>query len=151
MGKMTLQTFAGYAGRELGVSSWVVIGQERIDEFAQCTGDRQWIHVEPERARSGPFAATVAHGYLVLSLLAPTSQEVWWGELGAKAAVNYGLDRVRFIAPVRSGSRVRNRIRLVSVEPRGEDTMLVTTENTIEIEGEAKPALIAVALSLLSN
>lgn len=146
--QLTLATLQDYRGEELGVSEWVTIDQERIDRFAECTGDRQWIHVDVEKARSGPFGGTIAHGYLTLALLAETSHEAWWGPLGLKAAVNYGLDKVRFLAPVKAGARVRNRVKLVAVEDRGEGRQLITTENTIEIEGSDKPALVAITLAL---
>jgi acyl dehydratase len=147
---MNLDQMTQLVGRELGTSEWLTIGQREIDQFAQCTGDRQWIHVDAERAaREGPFGTTVAHGYLTLALLAPTSFEVWIGRLGAAAAFNYGLERVRFINPVKSGMRVRNRITLAAVERKGNGRALVTTDNAVEIEGEAKPALVATALVLV--
>lgn len=137
-------------GQEVGTSSWIEVDQERINTFAHCTMDPQWIHVDPERARAeSPFGATVAHGFLTLSLLAPTGTEVLVSRFRLSAAVNYGLDRVRFIAPVRAGRRIRNRIRLTAVEPRGPGRWLLTTENTIEIDGEDKPALQATGLVLL--
>jgi acyl dehydratase len=137
-------------GQELGVSSWITLDQPRIDEFAHCTGDRQWIHVDIERAeRESPFGGTVAHGYLTLALLAPTTFEVLMSNVVVKQAVNYGLEKVRFLAPVRSGKRVRNHIKIVAVEDKGAGRHLVTSENTVEIEGEDKPALIAVALAML--
>jgi len=118
--------------------------QARIAEFAHCTGDDQWIHVDAERAlRESPFGSTIAHGYLTLSMVGPASLEVWIRPAGIRTALNYGIDRVRFIAPVRSGNRVRSRIKLLAVEPKGVDRMVITTENTVEIEGDSKPALIA--------
>jgi acyl dehydratase len=137
-------------GTELGVSEWVTLDQPRIDEFAHCTGDRQWIHVDVDRARrESPYKDTVAHGYLTLSLLAPTTFEIMTANVDLKQAVNYGLEKVRFVAPVRAGRRVRNHIRIVAVEDKGGGRFLVTTENTVEIEGEDKPALVAVALAML--
>jgi len=139
-------------GQELGVSDWLTIDQSRIDQFAECTGDRQWIHVDVERARrESPFGAPVAHGYLTLSLLAPTALEILVRPAGITQAFNYGLDRVRFIAPVKVGSRIRNRIKLVSVDEKPGSRALLTTENTIEIEGEDKPALTAVALAMVAR
>ena len=105
-------------GTEFGPGPWLVVDQERIDTFAEATGDHQWIHVDPERAKQGPFGATVAHGYLTLSLVAPLLEGLVRVE-GATMAVNYGLDRVRFPAPVVSGSRLRARAVLASVEPAG--------------------------------
>lgn len=148
--KLTPAELAARAGQELGVSSWIEIDQARIDAFAACTGDHQWIHVDVERAcRESPFGGTVAHGYLTLSLVAPSTLEVVGARVAARQALNYGLDKVRFLAPMRAGRRVRNRIALVAVEAKGDGRFLVTTENTIEIDGEAKPALVATALALL--
>ena len=131
-------------GEELGVSAWITIDQARIDRFASATDDFQWIHVEPQRAASeGPFGGTIAHGFLSLSLLAPSLFEVLIDPLGVTQAVNLGVDQVRFLSPVAAGRRVRNRVRLLAVEDKNRGRVLVTTENTIEIEGEAKPALTA--------
>ena len=142
-----LANIEAFVGRELGVSGWVTMNQQRIDQFAECTEDHQWIHVDAERAkRDSPLGTTIAHGYLTLAMLAPSTFEVVVKPAGISQALNYGLDRVRFIAPVRAGSRVRNRIKLLAAEDKGGGRMLLTTENTIEIEGEAKPALIANAL-----
>jgi acyl dehydratase len=147
--KMPVGGLVKFVGEEIGVSSWILLDQARIDEFAHCTGDHQWIHVDAERAaREGPFGGTIAHGFLTLSLLAPTGFEVLLARISPKSVVNYGLEKVRFIAPVRSGKRVRNRIRIVSVEDKGGGRYLVTTENTIEIEGDSKPALVASALAM---
>ena len=149
--KFSLANVEAFIGRELGVSDWVTINQERIDQFAECTEDRQWIHVDVERAKhDSPLGTTIAHGYLTLAMLAPTTFEVVVKPAGISQALNYGLDRVRFIAPVKAGSRVRNRIKLLAAEARGDGRMLLTTENTIEIEGEPKPALIATALVMAS-
>ena len=146
---MAVGDLARFVGEEIGVSSWILLDQERINEFARCTGDHQWIHLDAERAaREGPFGGTIAHGFLTLSLLAPTGFEVLLARVTPKSVVNYGLDRVRFVAPVRSGKRVRNRIRISSVEEKGGGRYLVTTENTIEVEGESKPALTASALAM---
>jgi acyl dehydratase len=150
--KFSLANVETFIGRELGVSDWVTINQERIDQFAECTEDRQWIHVDVERAKhDSPLATTIAHGYLTLAILAPSTFEVVVKPAGISQALNYGLDRVRFIAPVKAGSRVRNRIKLLAAEARGDGRMLLTTENTIEIEGEDKPALIATALVMAVN
>ncbi len=147
--KMPVGDLAKHVGEEIGVSSWISLEQERINEFAHCTGDHQWIHVDAERAsREGPFGGTIAHGFLTLSLLAPTGFEVLLARITPKSVVNYGLEKVRFITPVRSGKRVRNRIRIASVEDKGAGRYLVTTENTIEIEGESRPALVASALAM---
>jgi acyl dehydratase len=141
---------ARHVGTELGVSDWITVDQARIDEFAHCTGDHQWIHVDPQRAeRESPFGGTVAHGYLTLALLAPTTFEILTANVALKQALNYGLDKVRFLAPLRAGKRVRNRIKVLGVEDKGGGRCLVTTENAVEIEGEPKPALIATALAML--
>ena len=144
---MNLASIQDLVGRELGVSEWQTVDQDRIDQFAACTGDHQWIHVDVERARSeSPLGSTIAHGYLTLSLIAQSSFEIVVRPLGVKQALNYGLERARFIAPVKAGARVRNRIKLVSAEDKGNGRTLLCTENTVEIEGESKPALIAGAL-----
>ena len=147
--ELKLATLDRFVGRELGVSQWVRLDQQRIDQFADCTGDRQWIHVDRERAvREGPFGSTIAHGYLTLSTVGPAQLEVWIAPAGIDTALHYGLDRVRFLAPVPSGGNVRTRIKLVAVEAKAGRT-LVTTENTVEIEGQDKPALIATALTMV--
>jgi len=146
----TMATIADYTGREIGVSGWTTIDQRRNDEFADCTGDRQWIHVDVERARrESPFGGTIAHGYLTLSVAASLAIEAGVIPVDAAAALNYGLDKVRFLAPVKAGSRVRNRVVLQAAEAKGSGRTLVTLQNTIEIEGEAKPALIAESLAML--
>jgi acyl dehydratase len=150
--KVDFDDLRARVGQELGVSDWLTVDQSRIDQFAECTGDDQWIHVDVERARrESPFGAPVAHGYLTLSLLALTALEILIRPAGITQAFNYGLDRVRFIAPVKVGSRIRNRIRLLSVDEKPGARALLTTENTIEIEGEDKPALTAVALAMIAR
>jgi len=147
--KMSVAELVKHVGEEVGVSSWVTLAQGRIQEFAHCTGDHQWIHVEPERAtRESPFGGTIAHGFLTLSLIAPTGFELLVARVQLKSVVNYGLEKVRFVTPVRSGKRVRNRIKLAAVEHKGSNRYLVTTENSIEIEGETRPALTASALAI---
>jgi acyl dehydratase len=146
---MPLSELVKHVGEEMGVSSWTTLDQARIGEFAHCTGDHQWIHVDAERAaRESPFGGTVAHGFLTLSLIAPTAFEVIVARVAPKSVVNYGLEKVRWRAPVRSGQRVRNRIKLTAVDDRGNGRYLVTTDNTIEIEGEIKPALQASAIAV---
>lgn len=145
-----MDTIAEFVGRELGVSDWVVVDQARIDAFATCTGDHQWIHVDAERARrESPFGGTIAHGYLTLSLLASLGMEVGLVPPDAAAGLNYGLDKVRFLAPVKAGARVRNRVTLVSVDDKGDGRVLAKMANTLEIEGEDKPALLAESLAML--
>ena len=146
----SISTISQYVGQELGVSEWITIDQQRINHFADFTGDHQWIHVDVERAKGESlFGTTIAHGYLTLSLAAALSMELGIIPAGVSQALNYGLDKVRFLAPVKSGSRVRDRVVLLAAEPQGKGRLLLKFRNTIEIEGEAKPALIADALSLL--
>ncbi|MBE7417562.1 MAG: MaoC family dehydratase [Ideonella sp.] len=143
---------AAHVGEEIGISSWITVDQPRIDEFAHCTEDHQWIHVDTERAaKESPFKGTIAHGFLTLALLAPTSFDILLERLEIKQAMNYGLDKVRFLAPVRAGKRVRNHVKVAAVDDKGGGRVLLTTENTFEIEGEDKPALIAMALVMLMN
>ena len=146
----TLATIGDFVGRELGVSDWVTVDQQRINEFAECTGDTQWIHVDVERAkRESPFGTTIAHGYLTLSLLPVMQHDVGTLPEGVTAALNYGADRLRFITPVKAGARVRDHITLVAVEDKGGGRLLLTSRHTVEIEGEEKPALVADTLALL--
>lgn len=132
-------------GQEIGVSDWIEIDQARIDRFADATGDHQWIHVDPARAAAGPFGATIAHGFLTLSLLPAMGMAAFEIE-GLRMSVNYGLDRVRFPAPVRAGSRLRGRFVLREYQPIEGGAQLVV-ECTMEIEGGAKPACVALAVS----
>ena len=145
----TLDEIRNHIGEEVGVSSWVLIDQARIDAFAGATDDRQFIHVDPEAAAQTPFGGTVAHGFLTLSLLSRLGAEAMLLPDGLRMAVNYGLDRVRFLAPVRSGSRMRGRFRLDSVEEKAPGQILMRHNVTVEIEGEAKPALTAEWLGLM--
>jgi len=146
----TMTTAPQFVGRELGATEWVTVTQERIDQFAACTGDHQWIHVDVERARrESPFGGPVAHGYLSLSLVAAMVMELGVVPPDAASALNYGLDKVRFIAPVKAGARVRLRASLASVEPQKGGRLLLKLQGTLEIEGEAKPALIAEVLCML--
>jgi len=147
--RLSLRKLKAMAGREVGISDWFVVTQERIDAFAAATEDRQWIHIDPERAARSPLGGTVAHGFLLLSLVPffNSSNEVFQGRV--RMAVNYGLDRVRYPLPVRAGSRVRNRAVLKKIEKRGFRRVLVTVENTIEVEGAEKPAMVADVLVLI--
>ncbi|WP_405905649.1 MULTISPECIES: MaoC family dehydratase [unclassified Streptomyces] len=133
------------AGSDLGTSEWIEITQERIDTFADATGDHQWIHVDPERAAAGPFGAPIAHGYLTLSLFIPLFTELLDVE-GVSTKVNYGLNKVRFPSPVKVGSRIRLVARLASVEdvPGG---VQIAVDGTIEIDGGGKPAAVLQSLS----
>ena len=133
-------------GTDLGTSGWITVDQSRIDGFADATGDHQWIHLDAERAASGPFGGTIAHGYLSLSLLAPLMFELLQVD-GTALVINAGSDRVRFVTPVRSGSRVRGTATIAAAE-RVALGVRVTLATTIEIEGEVKPALVAETLTV---
>lgn len=150
MKELTLANLGANVGEEIGVSNWVVVDQARIDAFATCTGDHQWIHVDIERAkRESPFRGPIAHGYLLLSMVAPLSMETGLIPKDAAAGLNYGLDKVRFLAPAPAGARVRLRVALIGVEPREDGSVVMKTRNTLEIEGSEKPGLIAEALALI--
>jgi acyl dehydratase len=150
MPQYSMASAPAFVGHALGVSDWVTVDQERIDAFAACTGDRQWIHVDVARARrESPFGGPIAHGYLTLSLLAAMVMELGIIPPDAITGLNYGLNKVRFFAPVKAGARVRTRANLVAVEPQHGGRMLLKLNCTLEIEGEAKPALIAELLCLL--
>jgi acyl dehydratase len=147
--RLSLRKLKAMVGREIGLSDWFLVTQERINAFADCTEDRQWIHVDEGKASRSPLGGTIAHGFLLLSLIPHwnMSNEILSGRF--RMAVNYGLNRVRFPHPVRTGSRVRNRAVLKSIERRGFRKVLVTVENTVEIEGAEKPAVFAEALALI--
>ena len=135
-------------GRELGVSSWITVDQAMIDTFAEATGDRQFIHVDPVRAAQTPFGGTVAHGFLTLSLLPRMAAETLPVVEGRAISINYGFDKVRFVAPVRSGARLRARFILLDIGERAPREVLSRYAVTIEIEGEERPALAAEWLTL---
>ena len=136
-------------GHEIGVSEWILVVQQRIDAFADTTEDRQFIHVDPTAAAQTPFGGTIAHGFLSLSLLSRMAADVMQVPDNMLMAVNYGLDRVRFIAPVRSGSRVRGRFVLDAVEDKSPGQLLLRHTVTVEIEHQDKPALTAQWLGLI--
>jgi acyl dehydratase len=136
-------------GEEVGVSNWLEIDQQRIHAFAEATEDRQFIHVDPDAAAKTPFGQTIAHGFLSLSMLSRMAAEGLLVPDSIKMAVNYGLDRVRFIAPVKSGKRIRGRFRLDSVDEKAPGQLLLRHTVTVEIEGEEKPALTAEWLGLI--
>ena len=145
-----MATAPRFVGCDLGASDWVAVDQDRIDAFAACTGDRQWIHVDVERARrESPFGAPIAHGYLTLSLVAAMVMQLGVVPPDAATGLNYGLDKVRFIAPVKAGARVRARASLLSAEAQSGGRVLLKLNCTLEIEGETKPALVAELLCLL--
>ena len=145
----SLDDIRARVGKEVGVSSWLLIDQERIDAFAEATEDRQFIHTDPAAAAQTPFGGTIAHGFLTLSLLSRMAAEAMLVPDGLKMAVNYGLDRVRFLAPVRSGMRVRGRFTLDSIEEKAPGQWLLRHTVTVEIEDEDKPALTAQWLGLI--
>jgi acyl dehydratase len=145
--RLTLAELEGAAGLELEPSDWVTIEQRAIEQFAEATGDHQWIHVDPERAAQGPFGTTVAHGYLSLSLL-PGLLGSMLNVTDARMGVNYGIEKVRFTAPVPSGSRVRLKATIRSAEKRG-DGVLYHVGAEVEIEGSEKPALVGEVVYLV--
>jgi len=146
----SMATLESCVGKELGVSNWVLVDQDRINRFAECTGDRQWIHVDVERAKKeSPFGGPIAHGYLTLSLLAPMGMEIGLVPKDSIASFNYGLNKVRFIAPVKVGARLRARVSVLEVTDQGGGRKLVKMGNTMEIEGEDKPAFVAETLAML--
>ena len=136
-------------GDEIGVSDWIAIDQARINAFADTTEDRQFIHIDPDAAARTPFGGTVAHGFLTLSLLSRMGADAMLLPTGLAMAVNYGLDRVRFIAPVRSGSRVRGRFVLDSIEAKAPGQLLMRHQVSVEIERGDKPALTAMWLAMI--
>jgi acyl dehydratase len=145
----TIDEIRKRVGQEIGLSSWIAIDQSRIDAFAGATEDRQFIHVDPDAAARTPFGGTIAHGFLTLSLLSRMAAETALVPDTTKMVVNYGLDRVRFLAPVRSGKRIRGRFTLDGVEEKSAGQILLRHVISVEIEGEDKPALSAVWLTLL--
>jgi acyl dehydratase len=145
----SLDEIRSRAGSEVGISSWLTVGQDRIEAFAEATEDRQFIHVDPEAAAKSPFGGTIAHGFLTLSLLSRMAAEATLVPDRVKMAVNYGFDRIRFLAPVKSGKRVRGRFLLDSIEEKAPGQWLLRHSVTVEIEGEDKPALTAVWLGLM--
>jgi acyl dehydratase len=145
----SLDEIRARVGSEVGVSSWLTMDQGRIEAFANTTEDRQFIHVDPEAAAKTPFGGTIAHGFLTLSLLSRMAADVMLVPDTTKIAVNYGLDRVRFLSPVKSGSRVRGRFTLDSIEEKAPGQWLLRHIVTVEIDGEDKPALTAVWLGLM--
>ena len=145
----TLDAIRARIGEEVGVSDWLTVDQARIDTFADATEDRQFIHVDPNAAAQTPFSGTIAHGFLTLSLLSRMAAEAMLLPEGMTMAVNYGFDRVRFLAPVRSGERVRGRFTLDSIEEKAPGQLLARHHVTVEIEDEDKPALTAQWLTLI--
>jgi acyl dehydratase len=141
----TLADLAACTGQEVAISDWITITQQQVDLFAEATGDRQWIHVDPEKARAGPFGGPVAHGFLTLSLL-PRFFESSFEILGSRLGVNYGLNKVRFTAPVPVGSRLRARMTLLATGPIANAGLQMTWQVTVEREGADKPVCVAESL-----
>jgi len=138
----SVAAFAAATGETIGQSSWVTVTQADVNLFADATGDHQWIHVDPERAAAGPFGKTIAHGYMTLALLPRLQHEIYTVN-GVKLGINYGLNKVRFPAPVPVGSRVRAQASLVSVDELGDGAVQATVSTTVEIDGSPKPACVA--------
>jgi acyl dehydratase len=138
----TLKDLVACVGQEVAISDWITITQEQVNQFADATGDHQWIHVDVERAKAGPFGAPIAHGFLTLSLL-PRFFDTSVKVIESRMGVNYGLNRVRFMSPVPVGARVRGRMKLLSAEPIDNHGFQMTWEITTELEGSAKPACVA--------
>jgi acyl dehydratase len=141
----SLAELAACTGQEVAVSDWITISQQQINLFAEATGDHQWIHVDVEKAAAGPFGAPIAHGFLTLSLL-PRFFESSFEVTGSRMGVNYGLNKVRFTAPVPVGSRLRGRMKLLAAEAIAGDGMQMSWEVTVEREGSAKPVCVAESL-----
>jgi acyl dehydratase len=146
---LTLEKLQEFVGKEIGLSEWMEITQERINAFAECTEDRQWIHIDPDKAIHGPYGTTIAHGFLILSLLVHLTSQIKLFQKGIQMVTNIGLNHVRFSNPVQVESHIRNRVVLKEATDKGNGRILVTLENTIEIQGSEKPAMVAEVLALL--
>jgi acyl dehydratase len=140
---MALDELKTYVGKEIGVSEWFTIDQKRINEFADVTEDHMFLHVNREMAKATPFGGTIAHGLLTLSMVPVMAYQAMPGTSGTKMGVNYGYNKVRFMAPVKSGKRIRGRFVVKGLEPQSGGRMQILQDVTVEIEGEAKPALVA--------
>jgi len=145
---LPLEKFKQLIGQDNGTTDWILVDQERINRFADVTEDHQWIHVDTDKAKQGPFGTTIAHGFLILSLVPVFSYAGKYAIEGAQMVVNYGLNKVRFINPVPVGSRVRSKMVISAVEEKKPGQILVTNTHTLEIEGQAKPACVAEALGM---
>ena len=148
MPQVPIEQLKDYIGKELGHSDWLTVDQERVDRFANCTGDHQFIHVDPERARETPFGGTIAHGFLSLSLMPMLMEGLMVTPAGTRMGVNYGLDSLRFIQPVRVGSRVRLALTLLDAYEKNPGQWLLKGRAVMEIEGAEKPAYVAETLAL---
>lgn len=148
MPNYTAETIKDVIGKEVGLSDWVAVTQGMIDQFADITNDHQFIHVDVERAKNTPFGGTIAHGFLSLSMLGGLVSAADFGMAGATMGFNYGLNKIRFLSPVKAGSEIRARFKLLSMEERSPGQWMATVEVIVEINGEDKPALIAEWLTL---
>ena len=148
MPQVPIEQLKDYIGKELGHSDWLTVDQERVDRFADCTGDHQFIHVDPERARETPFGGTIAHGFLSLSLMPMLMEGLMVTPAGTRMGVNYGLDSLWFIQPVRVGSRVRLALTLLDAYEKNPGQWLLKGRAVMEIEGAEKPAYVAETLAL---
>jgi len=138
-----VEDLAGLVGQNVGASDWTVVEQDRINQFADVTEDHQFIHIDPEKAKMTPFGSTIAHGFLTLSLLAKFAEQGAIVLDGTKMGVNYGFDKVRFLAPVKVGKKIRGHFKIKSVDEKRPGQFLITYEVSVEIDGEETPALIA--------
>ena len=145
---LPLEEIKARIGQEIGKSEWIQIDQDRINQFAECTGDHQWIHVDEEKAAAGPFGTTIGHGFWTISMLPKMSEDTSLIPEGTMMAINYGLNKVRLLNPVTVGSKIRDTIVLGSVTEKSGGRILISTTNTIEIEGQEKPACVAEMLSM---
>ena len=140
---MTIDEVRSYTGQEIGVSDWFTLDQDRINQFADLTEDHMFLHVDPDAAAATPFGSTIAHGLLTLSMMPVMAYQAMPGVSGTKMGVNYGYNKVRFMAPVKSGKRIRGHFVVQGIEDKSDGRRQITHDVTIEIEGEAKPALVA--------
>lgn len=145
---MPLEKIKERIGDELGLTDWFQMDQDRIDKFAECTEDHQWIHVDKDAAAKGPFGKTIAHGYLTVSLLSHFSADIALVPEGTMMAINYGMNKLRLINPIPFDAKIRDRVTLTAVDEKSGGRILVTTTHTVEIEGEEKPACVAEVLGM---
>jgi len=145
---LPLEDIKAKIGQEIGKSEWIQIDQDRINQFAECTGDHQWIHVDEEKAAAGPFGKTIGHGFLTVSMIPKLSEDTMLVPEGTMMAINYGLDKVRLLNPVTVDSKIRAIMVLGNVTEKSGGRILISVTNTIEIEGQEKPACVAEALTM---
>ena len=147
----SFEQLRAHVGQEIALSDWLLVTQDRVNQFAQVTSDPDWMHIDVERAKAGPVGQTIAQGFLTLSLLMYFTHQAAYLPKDVEYALNYGLDRVRWISPVKVGKRIRNRMTLKAVTSKGHGRYLVTVVNTVEIEDESRPAMVAQWLGLLQS